>query len=87
MGSSFYLGGLVQGRRPYVIWFLEGLKIQWIKVSDSLSQITAKNEIVRGDLPLNGTCLRDRTNKLEYVLQWLVLQFVNDYLQIYIYEQ
>ena len=26
MGSSFYLGWLVQGRRPYVIWVLEGLK-------------------------------------------------------------
>jgi hypothetical protein len=26
MGSSFYLGWLVQGRRPYVIWVLEGLR-------------------------------------------------------------
>jgi hypothetical protein len=63
MESSFYLGGLVQGRRPYVIWVSEGLKGLWIKVRDSLSQITAKNKIVKGDLPLNGTCLRDKTNK------------------------
>ena len=28
-----------------------------------LSQITAKNKIVKGDLPLDDTCLRDKTNK------------------------
>ena len=27
MGGSFYLGGLVQGRCPYVIWVSEGLKV------------------------------------------------------------
>jgi hypothetical protein len=36
-----------------------------------LSQITANDEIVKRDLPLDGTCLRDKTNKLEYVLQWV----------------
>jgi hypothetical protein len=29
----------------------------------SLSQITAKYEIVKKNLPLDGTCLRDKTNK------------------------
>jgi hypothetical protein len=27
MGGSFYLGGLVQGRRPYAIWVQEELRI------------------------------------------------------------
>ena len=27
-----------------------------------LSQITASDEIVKRDLPLDGTCLRDKTN-------------------------
>jgi hypothetical protein len=52
MGGSFYLGGLVQGRRPYVIWVAEGLKRIMDQVKESLSQITAKDEIVKGDVPL-----------------------------------
>jgi hypothetical protein len=52
MGGSFYLGGLVQGRRPYVIWVSEGLKRIMDQVKESLSQITAKDEIVKGDIPL-----------------------------------
>jgi hypothetical protein len=28
-----------------------------------LSQITANDEIVKRDFPLDGTCLRDKTNK------------------------
>jgi hypothetical protein len=35
----------------------------------------------REDIPLDGTCLRDKAKKkLKNVLQWLVLQSINDYL-------
>jgi hypothetical protein len=30
---------------------------------DSLSQITAKKDSQEEDIPLDGTCLRDKTNK------------------------
>ena len=63
MGGSFYLGWLVQGRRPYVIWVSEGPKGVMDQVKESLSQITTQDEIVKRDLPLDGTCLRDKTNK------------------------
>jgi hypothetical protein len=45
-----------------------------------------QNEIVKGDLPLMAPVCETRQIKLEYVLQWLVLQSINDYLQ-HIYEQ
>ena len=32
---------------------------------DSLSQITAKKDSQEEDIPLDGTCLRDKTNKLK----------------------
>jgi hypothetical protein len=34
----------------------------------------------REDIPLNGTFLRDKENKTKNMLQWLVLQNINDYL-------
>jgi hypothetical protein len=52
---------------------------------DSLSQITAKDEIVKGDLPLMmAPVCETRQTKLEYVLQWVSTSNINDYLQIYI---
>jgi hypothetical protein len=63
MGSSFYLGWLVQGRRPYVIWFSEGLKVQWIKVRDSLHRLLPRRDSQRRSSTDDGTCLRDKTNK------------------------
>jgi hypothetical protein len=45
------------------------------------SQITAKRDSQGEDLPLNGTCLRDKANKTRNVLQWLVVQSINDYLK------
>jgi hypothetical protein len=52
-----------------VIWGSEGegsrFKAQKVEVSFP-SQITANNEIVKEDIvPLDGTCLRDKTNKLK----------------------
>jgi hypothetical protein len=46
-----------------VIWVYEKAKGLMDQDESFPSQITAKNEIVKGDLPLNGTCLRDKTNK------------------------
>ena len=47
----------------------------------SLSQITAKKEIVKEDIPLiRAPVCETRQIKLEYVLQWLVLQSIDDYL-------
>jgi hypothetical protein len=39
-----------------------------------LSQITADNEIVKRNLPLDGTCLRDKTNNYRMCCSGLVLQ-------------
>jgi hypothetical protein len=64
-----------------VIWVSKRAKGLMDQDKDSLSQITAKKDSQEEDIPLDGTCLRDKTNKLKYVLQWLVLQSINDYLQ------
>ena len=42
MGGSFYLGWLVQGRRPYVIWVNEGLEGNGPSQRSSLSKIAAQ---------------------------------------------
>jgi hypothetical protein len=85
MGGSFYLGGLVQGRRPYVIWVSEGLKRIMDQVKESLSQITAQDEIVKEIFHWRGTCLRDKTNKArKCACSGLVLHNINDYPPIYI---
>jgi hypothetical protein len=60
-----------------VIWGSEGegSRFKVSKVKESFpSQITANEDSQEEYVPLDGTCLRDKTNKLEYVLQWLVLQ-------------
>jgi hypothetical protein len=70
-----------------VIWGFERANELLDQDEDSLSQITAKNEIVKGDIPLmRALVCETRQIKLEYVLQWLVLQGINDYLY-HIYEQ
>ena len=38
------------------------------------SQITAKKDSQEVDIPLDGTCLRDKTNKLKVCAAVLVLQ-------------
>jgi hypothetical protein len=66
MGSSFYLGWLIPRETSLVIWGSEGegssFEVSKAKVSFP-SQITANNDSQGEDLPLNGTCLRDKTNK------------------------
>jgi hypothetical protein len=58
---------------------IKGLKALWLRQAFP-SQITAQKDSQGEDLPLNGTCLRDKTNKTKRMLQWLVLQNINDYL-------
>jgi hypothetical protein len=66
MGSSFYLGWLIPRETSLVIWGSEGegsrFKAQRLRIGFP-SQITAKMIVKEKDLPLNGTCLRDKTNK------------------------
>jgi hypothetical protein len=86
MGSSFYLGWLIPRETSLVIWGSEGegSRFKASKVKDRLPftdycQYDSQGE----DLPLNGTCLRDKTKKLENVLQWLVLQILMTIFNIY----
>jgi hypothetical protein len=52
-----------------------------------LSQITAKKEIIKEvDIPLDGTCLRDKTDKLKVCAAVVSASNITDYLQ-HIYEQ
>jgi hypothetical protein len=83
MGSSFYLGWLIPRETSLVIWGFEG---KGAKVKGSKAKISfpftdyCQRDSQGEDLPLNGTCLRDKANKTKNVLQWLVLQNINDYL-------
>jgi hypothetical protein len=83
MGSSFYLGWLIPRETSLVIWGSEGKgsRVQGSKVEISFPFTDyCQNDSQRKDIPLNGTCLRDKANKTKNVLQWLVLQNINDYL-------
>ena len=80
MGSSFYLGWLIPRETSLVIWGSERDKGLKDRDKGFLSQITAKRDSQGEDLPLNGTCLRDKANKTKNVMQWLVLQNINGYL-------
>jgi hypothetical protein len=83
MGSSFYLGWLIPRETSLVIWGVEGKgsRVQGSKVKISFPFTDyCQNDSQREDIPLNGTCLRDKANKTKNVLQWLVLQNINDYL-------
>jgi hypothetical protein len=51
-----------------------------------LSQITAKKNSQEEDSPLDGTCLREKTNKLKVCVVVVTTSNINDYLQ-HIYEQ
>ena len=51
-----------------------------------LSQITAKKDSQGENLPLNGTCLRDKINKARKCAAVVSTSNINDYLQ-YVYEQ
>jgi hypothetical protein len=80
MGSSFYLGWLIPRETSLVIWGSEGegSRFKASKGKDRLPftdycQYDSQKE---KNLPLKGTCLRDKTKKLENVLQWLVLQIL-----------
>jgi hypothetical protein len=50
------------------------------------SQITAKKDSQEEDVPLDGTCLRDKTNKLKVCAAVVSASNITDYLQ-HIYEQ
>ena len=50
------------------------------------SQITAKKDSQGVDIPLDGTCLRDKTNKLKVRAAVVSTSSINDYLQ-HTYEQ
>ena len=52
----------------------------------SPSLITAKKDSQEVDIPLDVTCLRDKTNKLKVRAAVVSTSNVNDYLQ-HIYEQ
>jgi hypothetical protein len=45
------------------------------------SQITAKKDSQEVDIPLDGTCLRDKTNKLKVCAAVVSTLSINDYLQ------
>ena len=66
MGSSFYLGWLIPRETSLVIWGSEGEGSRFnAKVKDKLPftdycQYDSQKE---EDIPLDGTCLRDKTNK------------------------
>jgi hypothetical protein len=63
MGSSFYLGWLIPRETSLVIWGSERSKGLKDQDKGFLSQITAKRDSQEENLPLNGTCLRDKANK------------------------
>ena len=65
MGSSFYLGWLIPRETSLVIWGSERDKSLNGQDDGFLSQITAKKDSQEEDIPLDGTCLRDKTNKLK----------------------
>jgi hypothetical protein len=46
-----------------VIWVYERAKGLMDQGKSFLSQITAKKDSQEEDVPLDGTCLRDKTNK------------------------
>jgi hypothetical protein len=50
------------------------------------SQITAKKDSQEVDIPLDGTCLRDKTNKLKVRAAVVSTSSIYDYLQ-HTYEQ
>ena len=52
----------------------------------SPSQITTKKDSQEVDIPLDGTCLRDKTNKLKVRVAVVSVSSINDYLQ-HTYEQ
>jgi hypothetical protein len=83
MGSSFYLGWLIPRETSLVIWVSEGKGSRFqgskVKISSPFTDYCQKDS-QRRDIPLNGTCLRDKANETKNVLQWLVLQNINDYL-------
>jgi hypothetical protein len=56
-------------------------------VRDSLLQITANRDSQRRCSTDEAPACETKQTKLENVLQWLVLQSINDYLQIHVYEQ
>jgi hypothetical protein len=84
MGSSFYLGWLIPRETSLVIWGSEGegSRFKPSKVKDRLpfTDYCQNDSQKEEDLPLKGTCLRDKANKTKNVLQWLVLHNINDYL-------
>jgi hypothetical protein len=68
MGSSFYLGWLIPRETSLVIWGSEGegSRFKASKVKDRLPFTDYCQMIVkRRRVPLEGTCLRDKTKKLE----------------------
>jgi hypothetical protein len=82
MGSSFYLGWLIPRETSLVIWGSEGegSRFKTSKVKDKLPftdycQCDSQKE---EKVPLDGTCLRDKTKELERAAVVSASQF-NDY--------
>jgi hypothetical protein len=69
MGSSFYLGWLIPRETSLVIWGSQGEGSRFkAKVKDRLPfadycQYDSQKRRKEDDIPLDGTCLRDKTNK------------------------
>jgi hypothetical protein len=68
-----------------VIWVYEKAKGLMDQDKSFPSQITAKKDSQEEDIPLDGTCLRDKTNKLKVCAAVVSTSNVDDYLQ-HIYE-
>jgi hypothetical protein len=65
-----------------VIWVSERAKGLMDQIDRFPSQITANKDSQEEDVPLDGTCLRDKTNKLKRAAV-VSTSNINDYLQIY----
>jgi hypothetical protein len=67
MGSSFYLGWLIPRETSLVIWGSEGEgpRFKASKVKDRLpfTDYCQYDSQRKKKVPLDGTCLRDKTNK------------------------
>jgi hypothetical protein len=71
MGSSFYSGWLIPRETSLVIWGSEGegsrFKASKVKVSFPFTDYCQNDSQKEEDIPLDGTCLRDKANKTKRV--------------------
>jgi hypothetical protein len=71
MGSSFYLGWLIPRETSLVIWGSEGegSRFKASKAKDRLpfTDYCPNDSQKEEEVPLDGTCLRDKANKTKRV--------------------